>query len=252
MFEYLKRKDVILILTKYEFKLRYRGSVLGLGWSILAPFLLALVLYFVFRNVFTFVENFALYVLVGVFTFRFFQVGTSVGMFSILGKSYYVTKTNLPREILPLTTTLTYAISSFIELVILILIIYFFGGKMCYLVILLPLLHLFYFFFVYGVNLILSALMIHFRDLNQIWEVITNILFFASPIVYPLSVIPEKYHALYMLNPITRIIELYRGVMIYGYISITDILFVLISSIAMLILGHVIFSRLQKGFGEIL
>lgn len=100
MFGYLKEKDVIWVLTKYEFKLRYRGTVLGVGWSLLAPFLLAIVLYVVFRNVFKFVENFALYVLVGVFVFRFFSLATSMGCYSIISKSHLVTKTNLHREIL--------------------------------------------------------------------------------------------------------------------------------------------------------
>ena len=117
------------ILTKYEFKLRYKGTVLGVGWSLLAPFLLAIVLYVVFRNVFKFVENFALYVLVGVFVFRFFSLATSMGCYSIIGKSHLVTKTNLHREILPLVTTLTHFLSSFVEFLILIPIIIVLGGK---------------------------------------------------------------------------------------------------------------------------
>ena len=117
------------ILTKYEFKLRYRGTVLGVGWSLLAPFLLAIVLYVVFRNVFKFVENFALYVLVGVFVFRFFSLATSMGCYSIISKSHLVTKTNLHREILPLVTTLTHFLSSFVEFLILIPIIIVLSGK---------------------------------------------------------------------------------------------------------------------------
>jgi len=252
MFGYLRQRDVIITLTKYEFKLRYRGTVLGIGWSLLAPFLLAVVLYFVFRNVFRFVENFALYVLVGVFVFRFFSVATSVGMYSIISKANFVTKTNLSREILPLVTTLTYFFSSFIELLILIPIIVIFGGKIGMYILLFPVIHIVYLIFVYGVNLYLSAITVYFRDLNQIWEVITNILFFASPIVYPIRVIPKEYVNIYMLNPLTRFIELYRDVMIYNTFSINDFVYVLISSLLVFISGHVFFRRLQRKFGEVL
>ncbi len=252
MFGYLRQRDVIITLTKYEFKLRYRGTVLGIGWSLLAPFLLAIVLYFVFRNVFRFVENFALYVLVGVFVFRFFSVATSVGMYSIISKANFVTKTNLSREILPLVTTLTYFFSSFIELLILIPIIAIFGGKVGMYILLLPVVHIVYLIFVYGVNLYLSAIMVYFRDLNQIWEVITNILFFASPIVYPVRVIPKEYVNIYMLNPLTRFIELYRDVMIYNTFSINDFVYVLILSLLVFTSGHIFFRRLQRKFGEVL
>ncbi|MDI9643098.1 MAG: ABC transporter permease [Archaeoglobaceae archaeon] len=252
MFGFIQKRDLILTLTKYEFKLRYRGAALGVLWSLLAPFLLALVLYFVFRNIFAFVENFAIYVLVGVFVFRFFSVATSVGINSILGKSHLITKTNLNREFLPFATTISYAISSFIELLILIPIVLFLGAKIGFWLLFLPFLHVIYTIFVYGLNLLLSATMVYFRDLNQIWEVLTNVLFFASPIVYPISVIPEELRQIYMLNPITAIIELYRGVMIYNSIEISFLIYAIASSFLMFLAGYTAFKKLQTRFGEIL
>lgn len=247
-----QKKDLILTLTKYEFKLRYRGAVLGVLWSLIAPFLLAVVLYLVFRNVFNFIENFALYVLVGVFVFRFFSVATSVGMHSVIGKAHLVTKTNLERSLLPLATTLSYAISSLIEFAILIPILLLFGSKVSFVILLLPLLHVIYTIFIYGLNLFLSAIMVHFRDLNQMWEVITNVLFFASPIVYPISIIPESYRSIYMLNPISAIIELYRGVMIYESVNLNLLVYFSIAAILTLLTGYAFFAMLQRRFGEVL
>jgi lipopolysaccharide transport system permease protein len=252
MFGYLRQKDVILILTKYEFKLRYRGSIFGVAWSLLAPFLLAIVLYMVFRRLFEFVENFAFYVLVGIFVFRFFSITTSVGMHSIVGKSHIVTKTNLRREIMPLTTTLSYSISSFFEIIILLPILLAFGVKIGPSILMLPFVHLSYLIFVFGVNLILSALMVHFRDLNQIWEVILNVLFFLSPIVYPKSIVPTDFLSLYMLNPITNFIELYRGMLLRNEFYVEDYLIATLISIATLFVGQIVFAKMQKRFGEIL
>ncbi len=87
MFSYLKQLDLIRTLTAFEIKLRYRGSLLGIGWSLISPLLLALVLYVVFKNAFRFeTDNFAFYLLIGIFVFRFLSVGTSVGMRSLIDK----------------------------------------------------------------------------------------------------------------------------------------------------------------------
>ena len=252
MFGYLRQKDVVITLTKYEFKLRYRGSIFGVAWSLLAPFLLAVVLYMVFRNLFEIVENFALYMLVGIFVFRFFSIATSVGMHSIINKSYIVTKTNLRREIMPLTTTLSYSISSFLEIMILLPIILFFGVKIGPSILMLPFVHISYLIFVFCVNLILSALMVYFRDLNQIWEVIVNIFFFLSPIVYPKSIVPTNLLSLYMLNPITNFIELYRGIMLRNEFYVEEYLIATLISIITLFIGQIVFSRMQRRFGEVL
>ena len=254
MFSYLKQVDLIITFTASEFKLRYKGSLLGVVWSLVSPFLLAIVLYFVFSNVFRFeVENFAFYLLIGIFVFRFLSIGTSVGMMSIINKAHVVTKTSIPREIPTITTTLSYFLSSFIELLILIPILVFFGVKMGLPILLLPVLHIVYFLLVYGLNLFLSAFTVYYRDLNQIWEVVVNILFFASPLVYPISIIPADILPIYMLNPITRLIEMYRSVMLYNtFPDVIDFGYVFIFSCLVFIVGHLVFRRLQRRFAEVI
>ncbi|MCD6493647.1 MAG: ABC transporter permease, partial [Archaeoglobaceae archaeon] len=157
------------------------------------------------------------------------------------------------REILPLVTTLTHFLSSFVEFLILIPIIIVLSGKIgCY-ILLLPIIHLIYLIFMYGLNLFLSSITVYFQDLNQIWEVVVNVLFFASPIVYPIKVIPEKYLSIYMLNPLTRFIEIYRDIMIYNKLpSIENLMYVTIVSLLIFITGHLFFIKIQRKFGEVL
>ncbi|MEM2604836.1 MAG: ABC transporter permease [Candidatus Korarchaeum sp.] len=252
MLKYVRQSDMILTLTKYEFKLRYRGTLFGVLWSLISPFLLTLVLYVVFRGLSEATGNFATYILVGVFTCRFFSTATSAGMFSIISKPNLVTKTNIPREILPLTTTLAYSISSFLEILILIPLVYYLSGKITILILMLPLIHGIYSLFVCGVNLIISALMVHIRDLNQIWEVILTILFFGSPIAYPVNIVPKDLLSVYMLNPLVRVIGLYRGLIMYDTFSVPDFLYFFLFSLMSLIVGHLLFSRMQRRFGELL
>jgi lipopolysaccharide transport system permease protein len=254
MFSYLKQVDLIKTLTASEFKLRYRGSLLGVGWSLLSPFLLASVLYFVFKNVFRFeVEDFAFYILIGIFAFRFLSIGTSVGMMSIINKAHVVTKTSIPREIPTITTTLSYFLSSFVELIILIPILVFFGVEIGFPILLLPVLHIVYFLLVYGLNLFLSAFTVYYRDLTQVWEVVVNIIFFASPLVYPISIIPADMISIYMLNPITGLMEMYRDVMLYNTVpNIIEFGYVLVISALVFIVGHLIFGKLQSRFAEVI
>jgi lipopolysaccharide transport system permease protein len=120
-------------------------------------------------------------------------------------------------------------------------------------ILLLPILHIVYFLLVYGLNLILSAFTVYYRDLTQVWEVVVNILFFASPIVYPLSIIPANILPIYMLNSITVLMEMYRSVMLYNaFPNVIDFGYVLIFSSIVFIVGHWIFGRLQRRFAEVI
>ncbi|MEM3139618.1 MAG: ABC transporter permease, partial [Archaeoglobaceae archaeon] len=117
---------------------------------------------------------------------------------------------------------------------------------------LLPIIHLFYTIFIYGLNLLLSAVMVNFRDLNQVWEVATNILFFTAPIVYPIAVIPEDLRSLLLLNPLTAIIELYRGIMLYNTLEVDLFFYSILSSAVIFLAGYWVFEKLQRRFGEVL
>lgn len=250
MLGYLKQKDVIFTLTKYEFKQRYRGTALGVAWSLIVPFLMALVFYEIFSQLLHRTEYRILYLVVGIFFHRYFEMGTSIGLNAITSKAHLVTKTTVPREILPLTTTLAYGLSSFIEMVILLPGIIYFGGDVKYFFLIL-LLHPIYVAFVFGLNLSLSALAVYFRDLKEIWSVVTQLMFFMLPVIYPIEIIPENLLPYYMLNPLVRLLNAYRDVMIYGKIpDLMDLFYVLVATLIVLVIGHIIFKKLEKGFVE--
>jgi len=249
---FIEYKELIKNLVISDLKTKYSNSVLGFAWSMLNPLLMMLVLYFVFNNVFkNKQEHFALYLLIGITTWRFFAMGTSVAMSSIVGKASLVTKIFIPREILTLSTVLSALLSSLLEFMVLIPLLVIFGVIPSLTIILFPLLHILFFPIVYGISLVLASLYVYYRDMNQIWDVVIQIGFFLSPIVYPLSLIPENYIFYYMLNPITRLIEMYRGVLLYNRLpGITDLGIVIFSGIVLLILGSLLFSKLSSRFAE--
>ena len=234
-----------------DLKNRYQNTFLGFFWSLLSPLLLTGVLYFVFRHLFGQEQNYLANVIVGLMTLRFFSTGTSSSLYAIVGKPSLVTKVYIPRQILVLSSVLANLISSLLEFLILLLIIFIALGHLPITVLLFPFLHLLYLWLIFGVGLILSSLYVYFHDLNQIWEVLLNILFFACPVVYPLSTVPDYLMPYYMLNPVTRFITMYREVMVAGNLpSLSSIIFVIAVAAAAYFIGSLVFNRLQRRFAE--
>lgn len=243
--------ELIQNLTIANFKNRYQNTSLGFFWSILSPFLLAGVLYFFFRNVFGAGKDFATNLLVGLMAWRFFAIGTSSALGAVVSRPSLVTKVYIPRQILVLSDVLSNLISSLLEFVVLLPIIFVLIGHLPLTVLLFPVLHLLYFWFVYGAGLLLAALYVYFRDLNQIWEVLINILFFCSPVFYPISMVPAYLKPYYMLNPVTQFVVMYREVMIAGNPpSLYSIIGVIAAGIAAYLVGNFAFGKLQRRFAE--
>ena len=248
----IKYRDLIWNLTITDLKIKYQSSALGFVWSLLNPLLMMLVLYAVFINVFRFTqENFALYLLVGIIAWRFLANGTTMAMGSIVGRPGLVTKIYIPRQVLVLSSTLSCFISSILEFCVLIPLLFIFGIKITPYILFFPIAHVIFFFIVYGISLMLAALYVYYRDLNQIWDVIIQLGFFVSPICYPLSTIPAKYLSLYLLNPITVLMEMYRNFLIYGIAPApVNIIYLIIVASILVIVGMAVFKRLERRFAE--
>lgn len=249
IFEY---SELIKNLVKSDLKVKYQSSFLGFAWSMLNPLLMMLVLYLVFSNIFRFEqEHFDLYLLIGIMAWRFLVNGTMTAMGSIAGKSSLVTKIYIPREVLTFSMTMSAFISSILEFAVLIPLLLILGASLSFTILLFPLIHALYFIIVYGISLALASLYVYFRDLNQIWDIVLQAGFYTAPIIYPLSLVPEKYMFYYLLNPITRLMIMYRDVLLYGTIPhLSDFIFVAVFGLICLAFGTKIFKKLSPRFAE--
>lgn len=249
IFEY---SELIRNLVISDLKVKYQSSFLGFAWSMLNPLLMMLVLYAVFQNIFKFEqEHFALYLLIGIIAWRFLSIGTVTAMGSIVGKPSLVTKIYIPREILTFSITMSAFISSILEFTVLIPLMLILGAPISITILLFPVVHALYFIIVYGLSLVLSALYVYFRDLNQIWDILLQIGFYVSPIIYPLTMVPEKYLLYYTLNPITRLIMMYRDILLFGnFPTVLDFLIVGGFGVVFLAFGSAVFKRLSLRFAE--
>jgi len=244
-------RELLKNLTIADLKNKYQNTALGFFWSILSPLAFALIMWFVFSNIFKQQHNFAVYILVGIMSWRFFANGTSMALVSVVGRPSLVTRVYIPRRILTVSTVLSSFVSAMLEFIILLPIIFVVDKGIPVTVVLFPFIHLLYLMIVLGVGFFLAALFVSFRDLYQIWEVLLNILFWASPCVYPLYLIGPKYMPYYMANPLTRILMMYRDIMVNGHLpGLHDFLIVAGFGIGALLIGGFVFDRLQRRFAE--
>jgi lipopolysaccharide transport system permease protein len=248
MWEY---RELIRNLAFAELKNRYQNTSLGFLWSLLSPFLMSVVLWFVFRNLFNQEENYAVNLIVGIMAWRFFSTGTSSCLTTIVSKPNLVTKVYIPRQILVMSTAISSLISSMLEFIILFPIVFILLGHIPLTIFLYPVAHIFLFIPIYGLGLLLSSMFVYFRDLYQIWEVLLSVLIYASPIIYPISIVPAYLLPYYVLNPLTRVIMMYRDIIILGtFPDWGDMAIILLFGAVMLLFGYFVFGKLQRRFAE--
>jgi ABC-2 type transport system permease protein len=207
--------DLLWLMAVTEFKRVYFGTVLGYLWSLIRPLMLFGVLLFVFTQIFKIgskeVEHYPVMLLLGIVLFTFFQESTSNGVTSVITQESVVRKTQFPRLVIPLATVLTGAFNLGLNLVIVLVFVFAFGVDPTWTWLLLPLALLFLFAFTAAVSTALSALYVRFRDVAIIWVVVAQLLFYVTPILYPVTAFKNttKEHLL-MINPLAVIFEQVR------------------------------------------
>jgi lipopolysaccharide transport system permease protein len=244
--------DLIRILAISDLRVKYQSSVLGFAWSLVNPLLMLLILYVVFSKIFNINESqFAIYILIGIVTWRFLQNGTSFGLASIVSTPGLVTKISIPRQVLVFSSVLSSFISSILEFGILFILLLVFQVTITPTVLLFPIFYVVFFVVVYGLAVGLASLFVYYRDLNQVWEVLLQAGFFLSPIVYPLSAVPQEYLWIYFLNPITVIMTINRDILLYGELpSLPEVIYLVTIGFILLMIGRFIFIKLERRFAE--
>lgn len=245
-------RHLTLKLAISEFKLRYKNSILGFFWSLLEPLLMLLVLYVVFTNLMKVsVEHYQLFLLMGIISWNMLSRGTTMSLNSILGKPSLVQKVFFPREILVVSSSITALLMTLLEFVVFAIFMLVFNVIPGITIIYFPFVLFVEFLLLLGLSFGLAALNVYYRDVQYIWAVVLQAGFFAAPIIYPLSIIPEKYVWIIMLNPMTRIIDMLRGSVIYSTPPVPgDAVFIMAVALGILVAGYLIFLKLEPGLAE--
>lgn len=237
-------------LVSRDFKTKYKRSVLGVLWSFLNPLLLMIVQYVVFSTLFkSNIPNFAVYLLTGIVFFNFFTESTTMGLMAIVGNSSLITKVYIPKYIFPVSRVLSSSINLLISMIPLFLMLLFTHAPITPALLLLPFSIVCTLIFCVGMSFILSAAMVFFRDMQFLWGVLTMLWMYATPIIYPESILPQKYLFLFKLNPLYHFIRFSRTIILNGVSPDPQAyLFCLLAAFIPLIIGAVIFKKTQDKF----
>jgi lipopolysaccharide transport system permease protein len=250
--ELWRYKDLIIQLAWSDFKLRYKNSALGFFWSLLEPMLMLVVLYVVFTNLMRVqVEHYQLFLLLGIILWNFFDRGTSMSIMCIIGKASLVQKVYLPRDILVVSTCTTALMMTALEFIVFIIFMAVFSIRPGMSALYFPIIFFLEFLLILGLSIALSALDVYFRDVQFIWRVVLQIGFFATPILYPITIFPENLRWIVMLNPMAQIISMMRGCTLYGISpEPSQLAYLVLSTSIILLVSYLIFDRFEPNFAE--
>ena len=213
-----KNRALLSELVRTDFKLRYQASILGYVWSIMKPLFMFSILYTVFGVVLKLgagIPNYALSLLLGIVIWNFFAEATSGALKSVVSKGNLIRKIDIPRHLIPITSVASALINMSLNLIVVFVFIAF-GSNLAlsgWTLVVLPLLILELILFTTAASFFLSAVFVKFRDIDHIWEVMRQALFYSIPIIYPLSRIPsESIQQFMLMNPLVQVIQDARSV----------------------------------------
>src|SRR5438034_1722506 len=208
---------LVWTLVRTDFKTRYHPTIGGFVWALLKPFAMFLVLLSVFSLIFASNPRYKLNLIIGLFLWDFFAETTKVGLLSLQAKGFLLAKAKFPSWILVVTSASNAAITLAVFCVVIMVFLATGGrtpGPAALALFVVYLVHCA--FIATGFSLAASVLFLRYRDLNQVWELVTQAGFFMAPIIYPLDILPERFHFYLYLWPPTPIIQFSREVLIQG------------------------------------
>ena len=260
----MKNRSLFAQMTKRNVEMRYRGSALGLVWSFVQPLMMLCVYTFVFSVVFksrwgvdVSVGNgkgaFAVIMFCGMAIFNLFGEAINMSCGSIVGNPNLVKKVIFPLEILPVTQVATTFILGSAWFVLLFVGAWLILGSVHWTMLLLPIILIPLILFTLGISYFVASLGVFIRDTQYVIGVVLQVLFFATPIFYPINAVPERFRAVLEMNPLTVFIEQARNVFLDG--RMPDWLFLGLAALVSLIVlqfGYYFFVKTKRGFADVL
>lgn len=245
-----KYRPLLEELVSRDVKIKYRRSVLGVFWTLLNPLLMMIVLSVVFSNLFKFdIENFPLYLLSGQIIFNFFNDATSNAMSAIIGNAALIKKVYVPKYMFVLSRVISSVINLLASCVALFLMMIATRAELHWTMLFAWVPILFLIGMSLGIGLFLAAITVKFRDVMHLYSVLMTVLMYLSPVIYPMSILPEWLKDAVMLNPLTNIIVMFRELVIYDtMLNPEALILAVIQTSLCLAVGIYVFYKKQDGF----
>lgn len=246
-------REMIISLVRKDLRGRYKASALGFLWTFINPLLQLIVYTIVFSVIMRAgIKDFYMFLFVALVPWIFFSSSLTGGANTIINNCDMVKKIYFPRLVLPMAYVTSCFVNMLFCFIVIFAVIIVTGFGVNFIALLcLPLIMVIEYMLALGISFITSACTVYLRDLEHILGIVTMVWMYLSPIMYPPSFIPDKYRALFNLNPMTPVITAYRDILYYKTVpNFQTLLSSVVIGIVSIMVGYFVFEKLQKGFAE--
>lgn len=247
--------ELLYLLVLKDLKVRYKSSLLGYVWALANPFMFALVYWVAFKFVMRVeMENYSLFLIAGMFPWIWLSTGITLATRIFHTNSSLVKKVNLNRFVLPLSAVVGEMVHFLFALPVIFLFLAYAGAQHLHLSWLwqIPTLIVVQLLFIYPLALAFSIANVFVRDVEYLVGVGFSMLFFATPMVYPLSMVPAPYQPYFAANPLHALISAWRGVLLEGTLQPAYLAYCLAFGAVFALLAYIMYRRLSYRIGELL
>lgn len=253
-YNYQKIKSILGLsfsLAKANFKVRNEGSYLGIFWYLLEPLFFFVILIVIRESISdTNIENYQLYLIIGLIMFNFFTAVTNFSTKVIQNNANFIKSLRINREVFVISGLFQFIFSHFFEFLILICFVLFFKANILFLLLFYPIFFFLFCIFIIGISFILSVIGVYVRDLSNVWMVFTRLLWFVTPIFY--SVENGSFlQKISMFNPLYHFINISRDVVVLSKLpDLRTFIFAVLSSFFVFLIGFLFFEKNKKKLAE--
>lgn len=248
-------RELLWVLTARDIKVRYKQTVLGAGWAILRPFITMVIFSVVFGQLAKMPSDgypYPVFVYAALLPWTFFAgaIGTSGG--SLVGSANLVSKVYFPRLIIPLSSVGAGLVDLLISTGILLLMMLYYGVGWSWNLLAAPVLLLFVIFTALGVGTLLSALTVAYRDFTHLTPFMVQIWMYVTPVIFPVSLVPERWQWLLYINPMTGLVEGFRSAFLGKPFDMTGLGISFAVAVVIFIVGVAYFEKVERRFADII
>jgi ABC-type polysaccharide/polyol phosphate export permease len=248
--EIFRYRELLKSLVVNDLRLRYRRSVLGFLWTMLNPLLMMLVLTLVFSTVMRFnTKDYSVLLLAGLLPWIFLTQSINNALGSVVGKGSLLRKVYIPKAIIPLSAVLASLVNFVLSFIPFLLLVVIMGRPLNGSLLMVPIAMLLMALFTTGLAYVFACLNVFFRDFTHMTEVIIQAWFYASPIIYTLDMVPERYRQAFAWNPMAYLVSCFRAPLYDGVMPTSQTLLVAsLVAVGSFALGFLIFTRFERDF----
>jgi len=248
-------RELLWVLTTRDIKVRYKQTVLGAGWAILRPFITMVIFSVVFGQLARMPSDglpYPVFVYAALLPWTFFSTAIATSGQSLVGSAHLVSKVYFPRLIIPLSSVGAGLVDLLISTGVLLLMMLYYGVGWSWNLLAAPLLLLFAIFAALGVGTLLSALTVAYRDFTHLTPFMVQIWMFITPVIFPVSLVPDRWQWVLYLNPMTGLVEGFRSAFLGRPFDLAGLGISFAIAIAVFLVGVAYFEKVERRFADII